>query len=308
MATSQDFVNWVCDPTVLDWRYLRWVLMAETASLQRWAHGTTHQTIYFPEVKAFHLAAPSVEEQRTIADVLGALDDKIESNRRVAAAAEALLEHALVGAPSGQTEPLSAVAEFRNGGAITKLANGAGPPIIRIKEMRSGIGGATLRTDVPIRAEHHVQPGDLLFSWSGTLLTVRWDGPAALLNQHVFRVDPRPGLQRWMVEAWVKQHLPSFRAIAEDKATTMGHIQRRHLDEASVVVPNDDELSRLHAQWTPVDQLRVGLLAEARSLVAIRDGLLPKLVSGAIRVPVSNDPEEGLGIAASQLEEEPAAS
>jgi len=82
MATSQDFVNWVCGHE-LDWRFLKHVLVAETHALRRFSHGTTHQTIYFPEAKALHIACPPLPEQRAIASVLGTLDDKIESNRRV---------------------------------------------------------------------------------------------------------------------------------------------------------------------------------------------------------------------------------
>ena len=89
MATSQDFVNWVCSED-LDPRFLKYVLMAERDALLRFAHGTTHQTIYFPEVKAFHIAMPEIEEQRAIASVLGALDDKIELNRRMSETLEAL--------------------------------------------------------------------------------------------------------------------------------------------------------------------------------------------------------------------------
>lgn len=90
MATSQDFVNWVCDPDKLDYRFLKYILLGERNSFGRFAHGTTHQTIYFPEVKAFHVCAPEVEEQQAIAGVLGALDDKIEQNRRTSAALERL--------------------------------------------------------------------------------------------------------------------------------------------------------------------------------------------------------------------------
>ncbi|TQE99675.1 MAG: restriction endonuclease subunit S [Spiribacter salinus] len=90
MATSQDFVNWICDPDALDYRYLKYVLLAEKNAFSRFAHGTTHQTIYFPEVKAFHVCAPDVDGQRAIADVLSALDDKIEQNRRTARALERL--------------------------------------------------------------------------------------------------------------------------------------------------------------------------------------------------------------------------
>ena len=90
MATSQDFVNWVCDPEVLDYRFLKYVLLAEKRAYGRFSHGTTHQTIYFPEVKAFHICAPDRDGQTDIADVLSALDDKIEVNRRTARTLEQL--------------------------------------------------------------------------------------------------------------------------------------------------------------------------------------------------------------------------
>lgn len=88
MATSQDFVNWVCGPGLLP-RYLLYVLVGEQDSIRRFAHGTTHQTVYYPEAKALHVSLPSVMEQRGIVEVLGALDDKIEVNRRVANLADA---------------------------------------------------------------------------------------------------------------------------------------------------------------------------------------------------------------------------
>jgi type I restriction enzyme, S subunit len=89
MATSQDFVNWVCGPNI-EPHYLKYVLLAENESLWRFASGTTHQTIYYPEAKAFHVCLPPLAEQKAIAAVLGALDDKIELNRRMNATLEAM--------------------------------------------------------------------------------------------------------------------------------------------------------------------------------------------------------------------------
>jgi type I restriction enzyme S subunit len=89
MATSQDFVNWVCSEQ-LDYRFLKYVLLAENRSFLRFASGTTHQTIYFPEVKAFHICLPPVTEQKAIAHILGTLDDKIELNRRMNETLEAM--------------------------------------------------------------------------------------------------------------------------------------------------------------------------------------------------------------------------
>jgi type I restriction enzyme, S subunit len=82
MATSQDFVNWVCGPN-LEPHYLKYVLLAENEALWRFASGTTHQTIYYPEAKAFHVCLPSLAEQKRIAGILCALDDKIELNRKM---------------------------------------------------------------------------------------------------------------------------------------------------------------------------------------------------------------------------------
>ncbi|MDD1133900.1 restriction endonuclease subunit S [Pseudomonas shahriarae] len=89
MATSQDFVNWICSAK-LDYRYLKYILCSEHDSMLRFASGTTHQTIYFPEAKAFHVLLPSIQEQRRIADVLQSLDDRIALIHETNATLEAI--------------------------------------------------------------------------------------------------------------------------------------------------------------------------------------------------------------------------
>ena len=89
MATSQDFVNWVCSEN-LDSQFLKYVLLGERSAFLRFASGTTHQTVYFPEVKAFHVCLPPLPEQRAIAHILGTLDDKIDLNRRMNETLEAM--------------------------------------------------------------------------------------------------------------------------------------------------------------------------------------------------------------------------
>lgn len=95
MATSQDFINWVCSESI-DFRYLKYVLFAEHDSMLRFASGTTHQTIYFPEAKAFHICLPTLALQRRIADCLQTLDDRIallrETNATLEAIAQALFK------------------------------------------------------------------------------------------------------------------------------------------------------------------------------------------------------------------------
>jgi type I restriction enzyme S subunit len=69
MATSQDFVNWVCSEE-LDPAFLQYLLIAEGEDILRFASGSVHQTIYFPEVKAFHVCLPRLSEQRRIVTIL----------------------------------------------------------------------------------------------------------------------------------------------------------------------------------------------------------------------------------------------
>ena len=81
MATSQDFVNWVCSERI-DHQFLKYILLSENRSFASFASGTTHQTIYFPEVRGFHVCLPSIGIQRKIASILSAYDDLIENNTR----------------------------------------------------------------------------------------------------------------------------------------------------------------------------------------------------------------------------------
>ncbi|MGH8559603.1 MAG: restriction endonuclease subunit S, partial [Methylococcales bacterium] len=63
MATSQDFVNWVCSSHLIP-DFLKYLFLAEgREGLLRYASGAVHQTIYFPEAKAFHICHPETDEQ-----------------------------------------------------------------------------------------------------------------------------------------------------------------------------------------------------------------------------------------------------
>jgi len=70
MATSQDFVNWVCSED-LDPDFLKYLLVAEGDGLLRFASGAVHQTIYLPEAKAFYVHHPPLHDQKRLVGILG---------------------------------------------------------------------------------------------------------------------------------------------------------------------------------------------------------------------------------------------
>lgn len=88
MATSQDFANWTCTDAINpDW--LKYLFMAETDAIYRFGKGSTHTTVYFPELMAFHVALPPIEEQDEIVrriEALFALADKVEARYTTARA------------------------------------------------------------------------------------------------------------------------------------------------------------------------------------------------------------------------------
>lgn len=90
MATSQDFVNWVCS-SQLNPDFLKYLFIAEGKEILRFASGSVHQTIYFPEVKAFHICYPSLLEQRRIVDIL---DEALDGIATAKANAEENLQNA----------------------------------------------------------------------------------------------------------------------------------------------------------------------------------------------------------------------
>ncbi|MEU9127452.1 restriction endonuclease subunit S [Kitasatospora sp. NPDC048540] len=254
----------------------------------RHAVGATMPNLNTKILGAVPVVVPPAAEQRAIAELLGALDGKIRINERIASAADELrsasYEAALLEAPGEFSyQPLSGVAEFVNGRAFTKGATGTGRMVVRIAEINSGPGSSTVYNDIEVPGHHLAHPGDVLFAWSGSLTVARWYRREAIINQHIFKVIPRGNNPLWLAFELINLKLAEFRAIAADKATTMGHIQRRHLDEP-VPTPSVAMLQKLDGQQRPLWARALEAERESLTLTALRDTLLPQLMSGKLRV------------------------
>jgi len=275
----------------LDARYLRyWALSPEfQVQLKAMAHGTDMAPyLSLSDQKRIKIVLPSVGQQRAISEVLGALDDKIAVNDRIVATADSLRSACYLGAHADapgefRQEALSNAAEFINGRPFTKDATGTGRMVVRIAELNSGPGSSTVYNDIEVPEKHLTRPGDVLFAWSGSLTVARWFRPEAIVNQHIFKVAPRGDRPMWLVAELLRLKLDEFRAIAADKATTMGHIQRRHLDEP-VLTPNAAMTQKLDSQIGPLWDRALAAEQESLKLATLRDTLLPQLMSGKLRV------------------------
>ncbi len=270
---------------------------------------------------AFH--RPSIEEQQAINRVLGCLDDKIELNRQTNQTLESLahgifrywfvdfdpiVAKADGRKPFGMTDEVLALfperfvdskigpipegwsvgslidlARYINGRNFTHGATGTGRMVIRIAELNSGPGSSTIFNDVEAPSDQTAYPDDILFSWSGSLGIYRWHNQEALINQHIFKVICAE-YPRWFVYFHLLEALPFLQNIAADKATTMGHIKRDHLGEVKMALPPHPLLCETSFFIQPLyEQIHLGEV-ESRSLADLRDLLLPKLLSGEIRL------------------------
>ena len=189
--------------------------------------------------------------------------------------------------PEGwQVIPLDGIARFQNGLALQKFRpadNEARLPVIKIAQMRTGEANSREWARDSIRPECIIEDGDVLFSWSGSLLVKIWCGGRAALNQHLFKVTSAR-YPKWFFLHSLLSHLPAFRRIAQDKATTMGHIRRHHLTDALCVAPPDGVIAAVSETFSCLLQRQVSNELVSRTLVTLRDTLLPKLVSAEIRV------------------------
>ena len=231
----------------------------------------------------------SVRQQQSISAPLRALDDKIAANQtsisKIDEILRALWQKEL--SLSNIDVPLSSLASFINGKAFTKGASGTGRVVVRIAEMNSGIGSRTIYSDIDAAPDNVVDPGELLFSWSGTLMTKRWPYDQAIVNQHIFKAVPNGQLDLWALRQAIDAQLEYFQMIAAGKATTMGHIKRGDLDqEVEVPAQMSEETNQLgNSLWRLATSLEIQNLQLART----RDELLPLLMSGRITVGEAED-------------------
>jgi type I restriction enzyme, S subunit len=189
--------------------------------------------------------------------------------------------------PQGwQVHSLDEIASYLNGLALQKFppTDDSWLPVIKIAQLRKGDTLGADRAGRNIKPEYVIQNGDVLFSWSGSLEVEIWCGGEGALNQHLFKVTSTD-YPKWFYFLWTKHHLEQFRQIAASKATTMGHIQRAHLKDAKVVVPPADVLGAIDAVSSSLLERRIANELQAQSLAALRDTLLPRLISGQLRLP-----------------------
>lgn len=196
-----------------------------------------------------------------------------------------LVENAEFGeVPKGWgVKSLDNIANYQNGLALQKFRpenNETFLPVVKIAQLRQGYADGEEKASADIKSECIIDNGDIIFSWSGTLMVDIWCGGKAALNQHLFKVTSNH-YPKWFYYLWTKYHLAEFQRIAADKAVTMGHIKREHLSQALCIVPHTNFLQLVPSIEGFIEKIILNRL-ENFKLAQTRDLLLPKLLSGEL--------------------------
>lgn len=316
------------DPRKIDGRYLLFALQSPFMQHQILVHegtGSTVSNLRIPALEALRVPTPSMEQQHRIAAVLGALDDKIELNRKMNLTLEEMaralfkswfidfdghedLVDTEIGPVPRGWRPAKLVEFARSGKHATtagpfgskltsKHYSPAGVPVIRGANLSPSFGWFHDDGFVYVPSDYASQltgnmayPGDVIFTQRGTLGQVGLIPESArydryVLSQSQMKLTCAPWVPPVFIFLFFR--LPSTIARITSNAVAAGvpHINLGFLREFPLVMPDRGTLERFGAALAPLHARIDTLAREGSTLSDLRDTLLPKLISGELRVP-----------------------
>ncbi len=290
---------------IADSRYLYYVMLSRDFYMQAdsVALGAAQRTISLTSLRNMKVQLPDLDVQRRIAEVLSRYDALIENYQRqiklLEEAAQRLYKEWFVDLrfPGHQSTPIinnlpqgwekksvSMLGEYLNGFAFKPSDwQETGKPIIKIKEMGNGVTAETPRNNGDrVPKKYLIKAGDLLFSWSATLMVIVWTGEEGWLNQHLFKVTPAEGIGREFLLQSIANAIAEFSNLTT--GSTMKHIQRNKLDQVFVNTPPPEIMEKYNNLAESIRTQIINKSVQIRNLSEARDRLLPKLMSGEIEV------------------------
>jgi type I restriction enzyme S subunit len=189
-------------------------------------------------------------------------------------------------------EPLLDQAHWINGAAYKNMhfvPKGMGLPVVKIAELKAGVSDQTKFTNTDLGQKYRIKDGELTFSWSGnpdtSIDAFIWTGGEAWLNQHIFAVRENGKMDLPTLHTMLKWLMPQFAELARNKQTTgLGHVTKDDMKRLLVAKAPHPVASAFSTFVGPIFQRIVATLYENRTLAETRDYLLPRLMSGAVRV------------------------
>ena len=241
------------------------------------------------------LTVPPLGEQKKIGSFLARLDERIALNNKINdnlfAQMQALYKAWFVDyEPFGGAKPATwessdiySLANIIYGAPFASKqfnTEGNGKPIIRIRDLKDQ-HFATYTTEEHPKG-YLLQAGDIVVGMDGEFRPYIWGNDEAWLNQRVCVFENKRPYGKAFLYCTIK---PLLYAIEQTQvATTVIHIGKKDFDAFEVIMPDNDMMDRFDTITTPMIHQIVANCFENKRITAMRDVLLPKLMSGEIDV------------------------
>jgi type I restriction enzyme, S subunit len=340
-ALGQNLVLLRADGTKVHPPFLRWLVRGPGwwEQINKFLNvGAVFDSLRCADVPNFELLVPPMAEQRAIADILGALDDKIELNRRMNEALEATAR-ALFKSWFVDFDPVRAKAEGRDSG-LAKSLDALFPDSLNSSELGEipfGWQTATLGDHfeavrgvsytgeyladrgMPLHnlnsifegggykyeglkhyngeyaTRHMVEPGDVIVANTEQGHDRLLIGYAALIprlfergiaSHHVYRLRPKGGSTLTPSFLCHLLNSPHMHDVVSGYAngTTVNMLPLAGIQQPRLAIPPPSLVSTFSDLAIRVESRRDDIVVESRTLAALRDTLLPKLISGELQV------------------------
>jgi len=292
----------------IDTLYLYYFFLDYRRILAHSASGTVFKNLTTEIVRSVSINLPPLQEQKAITKVLTAFDDKIEllqaQNKTLETMAQTIFKEWLrkyqIGdeLPEGwKFSPFYSIAKYINGAAFKSQdfsKEKMGLPIVKIAELKNGITDSTAFSKKVVDSKYQIDNGDILFSWSGSPETsidiFLWTNGKALLNQHTFNVKVEEISERAWVYFLLKYNKALFIHLAKMKQTTgLGHVTISDLKDNLFAKPPKNVIKQFNKVFNGfLDKIEINQ-NQIQSLTKTRDTLLPKIMSGQVRVNNLNE-------------------
>jgi type I restriction enzyme S subunit len=290
MTCNQAAVALVVDPSLADFRYVYYQLLHSRQTLRSLANGAAQQNLSGRTVADFEVPVPPLVEQKAIAGVLGALDDKIESNRRRSLIATELyqteIRDMLLKLPDNGLGSLQQLSTFMSRSSerigdvyapeFSATVTGLEPRSSRFKKSLSAGN----------QKNKKIQAGDLVFGFSRRTLSF------GVMRDPIGSVSPvyevfsvHGGLEiAGLIEMQIRDQMHDFMDILKPGAREGQPIEAKYLLNKKLVLPYNPDGFIISEQIKNLARVVELSVSENRKLTMLRDTLLPELLSGRLRV------------------------
>lgn len=158
--------------------------------------------------------------------------------------------------------------------------NCEGKPLVRIRDLKNEAPGVYTPEVHP--KGYIIKPGNIVVGMDGEFRAYLWGGEEAWLNQRVCVFKPDLPENRCYLRESIRPQLEAVET--SETATTVIHIGKGDIDRFEILDPGEECLQAFSGVVEPMLDKIVHAKQESRTLAALRDTLLPKLLSGELCV------------------------